>query len=153
MFKGETSRKELLLDINSELFKPCSNLLKYSYLNLQVATLNRIQFLESLDRHRYPSFLENDRRYPVQEHVHSLLWFDFLSCVDTVDHSWWTIVFDPWSMNLSDKILMVISVDVQEMSHILKTRGEGLKQESFICIPQTAFQKSIHRINHIIWTI
>ena len=46
----ESSRKELLLDINSELFKSCSNLFKYSGLNLQVATLNQIQILESLAR-------------------------------------------------------------------------------------------------------
>ena len=48
---------------------------------------------------------------------------------------------------------MIISVDVQEMSHILKTRGEGLKQESFIYVPQTGSEKSIHWIDHIIWSI
>ena len=47
----ESNRKELLLDINSEVFKSCSNLFKYSGLNLQVATLNQIQILESLARH------------------------------------------------------------------------------------------------------
>ena len=38
------------------------------------------------------------------------------------------------------------------MSHILKTRGEGLKQENFIHISRTALQNVSIKL-HVIWSI